>query len=373
MTEQVLQIIPTPPNSVDGIGDYAFLLANQMLMDAQIETHFLVFRNDLDIALAADRFPTDRFSIAQLPTHRPEVFRSLIPQNIRAIIIHFSGYPYFNTSLKGMLGVGTPFWLVDTLQSIQQSRKLKLVVMFHELPKLHLKQFYFFGALNPIHSIVARHLCQVADTVLTTSAKYESILTRWVKKPVFRIPIFSNMGEPDLVPALTERKRRMVVFGGTSRQRVYQNAVKELIEICHALGIEEICDIGPSLNLQTTYRFDDISLVEMGFQSREIISQILLESVAGCLDYTPFPGDLSKSGVFAAYCAHGMVPIITRYNPSEPDGLYIDRQYLALDRDSMSFNSEQLRMVSHSAYQWYQGHSLQEISKMFALHIFDNE
>jgi hypothetical protein len=367
MAEQILQIIPTPPNSSDGIGDYAFLLASQLLKDAQINTQFLVFRNDIEVAPVIDEF-----SVARLPIYLPENLDSFIPEGVRAIVVHFSGYPYFDTSLKGMLGFRTPFWLVNVLQSIQQSRNIKLIVMFHELPKLYWKQFYLFGSLNPIHSIVSRRLAQIADTVLTTSAKYQNILTQWVKKPVLRLPIFSNMGEPELIPPLVERKRRLVVFGGAARQRVYQNAAKELIEACHSLGIEEICDIGPSLKLEVTYHFNGISLTEMGFQAKETISKLLLTSIAGCLDYTPFPGDLSKSGVFAAYCAHGMVPINTRYNPSESDGLNRNQHYLVLDHKLKNWNLVNLQTVADNARNWYQSHSLKEVSKTFVLSIRNN-
>lgn len=366
MTAQILQIIPTPPNSSDGIGDYALLLAAQLLKDAQIHTQFLVFRNDIEATSAIDGF-----SVTTLLSHQSQSLCSLIPRDIQAIIVHFSGYPYFNTTLKGILGFETPFWFVDALRAIQQARKIKLIVMFHELPKLYWKQVYFFGALNPIHSIVARHLARIADTVLTTSSNYQNVLSQWVKKPIIRLSIFSNMGEPLPIPPLAERKRRLVVFGGTARQRVYQNAAQPLVETCHALGIEEILDIGPSLNLQSPYQFDGISWVEMGFQSKETISQLLLTSIAGCLDYTPFPGDLSKSGVFAAYCAHGLVPISTRYNPSEAEGLYPDQHYLVLDKGLINLNLEELQIVASTAYKWYQNHSLSAVSSVFSHHLLN--
>ncbi len=36
----------------------------------------------------------------------------------------------------------------------------------------------------------------------------------------------------------------------------------------------------------------------------------MLNAIAGIFDYTPFPGDLAKSGVLAAYCAHGSYSLV---------------------------------------------------------------
>lgn len=363
---KILQIIPTPPNLSDGIGDYASLLAKQLLKDHQITTHFLAFRTDIELTPVIDGF-----SATRLPAHHSQALLSTISEDIKAIVVHFSGYPYFKTNLKGTFGIDTPFWLIEALQSAIDSHHLKLIVMFHELPKLYWKQFYFFNYLNPIHSIVSRRLARLADAVITSSAGYQTILTKWLNQPVTRLSIFSNMGEPDFIPPLAERKRRMVIFGGSARYRVYKNAAKELIHCCKSLEIDEIYDIGPFLNLKKAFEFQDINLLELGFKSQEEISQIMLNSVAGCFDYTPFPGDLGKSGVLAAYCSHGLVPITTHYNPSEADGLQMNRHYLALKSWS-DLNLSAMQTVANNAHSWYQSHNLKEIANTFASSIINN-
>jgi hypothetical protein len=363
MSNQILQIIPTPPNSSDGIGDYALLLATQLLKDAQINTQFLVFRSDINVEPVINGFPA-----MQLPAHNPEAFFSAVQVDIQAVVVHFSSYPYFDTSLKGAFGIGTPFWLIDALQEVISSRKLKLIVMFHELPKLHWKQIYFFNYLNPIHSLVSRRLATIANTVLASSTKYQSILSKWLGKNVVKISIFSNMGEPKSVPLLRNRKRRLVIFGGSSRCRIYKNNLNGLIQACRALGIEQICDVGPPMNLPKSLILD-IDFVEMGFRPQAEISELLLTSIAGCVDYSPFPGDLGKSGVFAAYCAHGLVPILTRYNPSEADGLYINQHYLALGAELDDLDLAELQMVADNAHQWYMTHALKVTAQVFSSHI----
>lgn len=360
MATRILQIVPTPPYIGDGIGDYASLLALRLWQDFKIETNFLVFRTDFKVDLEKSRFPT-----AQISDHSLQALFAAIPEDIDAIILHFSGYPYFNSTFKGMLGINTPFWLADAIESIVNLRKVKLIFMVHELPRLNRGQFYLFGFLNPIQNIVSYRIAKTAHTVLTSSNKYQRILSKWLRRNVPKISIFSNMGEPDSISPLAERKSRLVIFGGSARCRIYQNNFQSLIQSCKLLGIEEICDIGPPLNLPK-YPDLEINLVEMGFRSQTEISELLLTSLAGCLDYSPYPGNLGKSGVFAAYCAHGLVPILTRYNSSEGDGLHMNRHYLVLGSVLESWNLAELQTIADKAYEWYQTHTLKEISKIFS-------
>ena len=356
---KILQIIPTPPNYADGIGDYALQLATQLRQDFQVDTQFLVFRNDVQVEPVASGF-----AMQQLSTHTAEKCRAAIPRDLQAIIVHFSAYPYFNTSLKGSLGVGTPFWFVEALRSIVADRQIKLVVMFHELPKLHWQQFYLFDFLNPIHCIVSRRLARMADVVLTSSSRFQSILSTWIDRDVPKIPIFSNMGEPESIVPLRERQRRLIIFGGAARARIYNNHSSVLLQSCQLLGITEIYDIGSTLDLPD-YSHAGINLCSIGFRSPAEISELLSTSLAGCIDYSPFPGNLGKSSVFAAYCAHGIVPILTRYNPSEVDDLYMGKHYLGLGSELANLNLDKLQLIADTAHQWYWGHTTQAIAKTF--------
>jgi hypothetical protein len=363
----VLQIIPTPPNLGDGIGDYALLLAEQMLKDYDVITHFLVFRLDVEINSAVNGFP-----MSGLNDHSCQAFASAFPEGIDAIILHLSQYPYFETNLRGTFGFGTPFWFPRALEKAIKLRQLKLLVVFDELPKLYWRQIYLFNLLNPIHKIVFRRIAKIASNILTDNYINKAILMNWTKKPVTLIPVFSTIGEPDRVPLLADRKQRMIVFGGSARSRIYnsQASVDKLIHACYALGIKEIVDVGSPLDLQNKYNFQDIAFIEEGYLSSQDIQQLLLTSIAGCLDYTPFPGELAKSSVFAAYCAHGVVPISTQYNPSEGDGIYVNQHYLNLD-DSRSFSSSALQVISDNVQSWYQPRSLKAVAEIFVSQIPD--
>lgn len=351
MDKTIVQIVPRIPPHTDGVGDYSLKLAEQLLNDYKINTHFLVFKKDIEIESFVNGFPATLLS-----THTPEFFLSVLPQNIDTVLLHYSNYPYLSGKLDA------PFWLVKGLELAVKLRQIKLVVMFHELPMLKYKKINF---LNPIQSIVSRRLAQLASTVITDSGRFQAILSQWIQRPIKCIPDFSTIGEPNEIKTLAERKRRIIVFGTTDRHRVYANFLNELLSTCHILGIEEIYDIGKPLNLHLS-NFNGIHVVEMGFQPSEVVSQLMLESMAGFFDYSRFPGDLGKSTVFAAFCAHGLIPIISQYNPSEADGLEMNKHYLVPGEPLKTCNLSQLQTIADNAHNWYKGHSIPENAKVFA-------
>lgn len=348
----IVQIVPRLPPHTDGVGDYSTQLASQLLKDHRIATQFLVFQQGIKIEPIVAGFPA-----TGIPTHTVEAFLSVLPKNITGIILHYSNYPYVRNKWDA------PFWLARALEKAVKQRNIKLIVMFHELPFLKFNNFNF---LHPIQSLVSRRLVQSATTVITDSARFQVILERWLQYPITCIPDFSTIGEPDdVVPHLSDRTPRIIVFGGSDRARVYQNHLKALLYSCQALGIEEICDIGKSLDLQPS-DFPGVRLVQMGFQPAEAIRELMLNSLAGFIDYSRFPGDLGKSSVFAAFCAHGLVPICSCYNPSEADGLEMYKHYLVPNRSLQDLSLIQLQTVANNSNMWYKNHNLIQNTKVFA-------
>lgn len=349
---KLLQIVPRLPPYSDGVGDYARLLAKQLSQSYQKETEFVAFRPGSKTPTETDGFYTHR-----LFNHTTDSFLTLIPKDIKGIILHYSNYPY----LEGKLDA--PFWLAYALETLARQRTLPLVVMFHELPTLKWKNF---RALNPLQSLVSRQLAKIANAVITDSHHFKTHLEKWTDASVTCIPDFSTIGEPqaDQIHPLNKRKPRLVVFGGSDRKRAYRD-LAALIQTCKALGIQEICDIGTSQNLDPN-SFEPISFKEMGFQPAETVRRILLESMAGLIDYSRFPGDLGKSSVFAAFCAHGLMPICTQYNPSEPDGVFVDKQYVTAGNHLSNWSAQQCQGVANQARAWYCQHSLDINAKLFA-------
>ncbi|MGJ3253844.1 MAG: hypothetical protein ACFE0J_22330 [Elainellaceae cyanobacterium] len=353
----IIQIVPRMPPLVDGIGDYSLKLADQLLEHHGIVTNFLVCQQRKRLNPVIGGFPA-----VGLPNQEIETFLELMPKGVTRVILHYTNYPY-------VLGKhDAPFWLLNALEAACQQHNLKLIVMFHELPLLKKTRY-----IRPIQGFVALRIAKLADHVLTNCANFNAILSKWVQQPVATVPVFSNVCEPPSFPPLAERPRRMIVFGGPSRARIYRDSADALTHACQALGIEEICDIGPSLKLDQLNVSDlvDVPIMEMGIRPLDEISELMLMAIAGFFDYSRFPGYLAKSGVFAAYCAHGLVPISATYNPSEADGVCADQHYLIANQRLEELKLQTLQTIADTAHQWYAAHSQQKSADIFADHLFN--
>src|SRR5207244_2834552 len=101
-----------------------------------------------------------------------------------------------------------------------------------------------------------------------------------------------------------------------------------------------------------------------GVLPAEEISQILRKCKAGFLRY--YPGYLSKSTIFSAYCAHGVVPIFPTENNSERDRLFRGAHYL-LPVDLNVLDIESLVSgVASNIREWYRNHDLKRTATIFA-------
>ncbi|MEM1168649.1 MAG: hypothetical protein AAGJ08_06090 [Cyanobacteria bacterium P01_H01_bin.35] len=354
MTKKIIQIIPRLPLYGDGVADYSVKLSETLLQQFGISTEFMIFEPEGEIR------ELNNFHIQRLPAHNPDTLISLLPQRTKTVILQYSNYPYLKSKLKA------PFWLLKALQLAMNSYQIKLIVMFHELPIL---KYNSINVLNPIQSILSYQLAKLADVTITNNAKIQSTLSQWLNKPVTSIPNFSTIGEPNCIRPLKERKYRIVVFGTThNRSRIYGKYFNLLLLTCKKLGIREIYDIGQTININRD-RLSGIHLVQMGKQPPEVVSDILLSSTLGFLDYSWYPGCLGKSTVFAAFSAHGLVTILTKYNPSERDGIYLNKHYLLAEDSLNIMNLEELQLIANNARQWYSGHNLISNARIFASYL----
>ena len=345
---EILQLCPKLPPAIDGIGDYALTLAHGLLQHG-IRTHFMTLQK----ATPSDM--SDRFSRLPLPTESPKAFVEAIPTDIQAVVLHYSDYPYDPKH-------GAPFWLLEALAAMKP-RSLPLLVIFHEFPSFYLlkKTFYLF----PWQQQVAWKLAKLADTIVTNNAVTKTILASRLQQPIINLPVFSNIGECEQPLPLKQRQRRLIVFGTPGRRaRIYQRSQSMLLNSCQLLGIEEIWDIGPSLELQQS-EIAGIPFVQKGEQPANVISHLLSESLAGIV-YSTDNGRLAKSGVFATYCAHGLVPIVTHKDSPIMDGLQVNKQFLFAGLQAQTMVMEQMQAIADKGYQWYNGHNQENTVKCFA-------
>ena len=221
---------------------------------------------------------------------------------------------------------------------------------------------------------LAGRLSQISDRCLTSNQNYAEVLyqlSQGKQSQIPTLPVFSNVGEPKQIPRLTERSRRLVVFGSPSiRKRAYRQSLKELSQVCQLFDIQEILDIGAPTGLVLS-SIQDIPIVEKGKLSAPEISEILLNSFAGFFNY--HLEYLAKSGVFAAYCAHGMLTVSPRVYASTQDGIEPGKHYWVFsDRITEITDCVEAQAIASHAYNWYQTHNLSVQTQNFVTHGLGN-
>jgi len=77
---------------------------------------------------------------------------------------------------------------------------------------------------------------------------------------------------------------------------------------------------------------------------------------------------LGKSTIFAAYCAHGLLPVSAKGSKLPVDGIESGKHYWI--PDSLN-NLDEVQAIAQNAHQWYQPHSLSLQAKTFAINLTD--
>ncbi len=268
------------------------------------------------------------------------------------VFLHYVCYGYAQR--------GCPVWLVEGLERWKNTHpQSRLITMFHEL--------YAFGPpwrssfwLSPLQRRLARKVWDLSDGAITSSPVFAARLDAWRRRgstPLLQIPVFSNVAEPAQISAWSVREPKMVVFGRAGiESRVYGLRSQLLAQVCHELAISEIVDIGPRTDTVPEH-VDGIKVTALGHLSTERVSTILASARAGFLDYASHV--LEKSGVFAAYAAHGVLPVVTKYIEYTPSDLMEGVHYWAPGRrDRPTSLKPDFVQIGLRLHAWYEDHAL---------------
>lgn len=351
---KVLVIVPRLPPSIDGVGDYSFKLTTGLSGDMQFD--FLV----CDPKWNGPDF-LESFKILKLKQRSSSELLKYLKQ-YETVFLHYVGYGYARR--------GCPFWLVQGLVIWRKNKNFKLISFFHEL--------YAFGSIltsqfwtSAFQQLIFRKLANVSDVIFTSknnySLKIKNVL-RDSNKLVTTIPVFSNVGELAQTDFINfeNRKKCLVIFGGKGvRTRAYTRSLEKIQYAIKQLGITEVIDIGPAITVVPSDILG-VPITVMGEKSSYEISSILCSVRYGFIDYpTEY---LCKSGVFASYCAHGLVTISSFYENQLEDGVIQNKHYVPIKDSGFSFNEELFEEISKNSFDWYQEHNLhthfEKISKV---------
>lgn len=359
---KLVSIVPRFFPLIDGIGNYALAHARLLREASGIDTHFIV----ADPAWQALE-SVEGFEITHLPRRFASNLIGVLPRTPQdTVVLHYGGYGYAKR--------GCPVWLITALERWRKGNDGRsLVTIFHELYATGPPWTSSFW-LSPLQKNLTSRLARLSDQSLTSleeNARTLTAMSGYGDGRTHHLPVFSSIGEPRLPPPLKDRRPRLVVFGtGGRRIEVYRRSMAELNRICRALEIEEVLDIGQPIDNEF-FRGLAVRSSVLGLLSSDQVSELLLDSVAGVIDYPA--AVLGKSSIFAAYCSHRVIPIVAPHVEASPaDGLQANSHYWLTDVGTGQLNLNEGQAVADRALDWYRQHNLSTHAKLLAACLLGN-
>jgi hypothetical protein len=345
----LIQVVPRLLPARCGVSDHAILLATELKSRFGIDTAFVVLNSEERCSLP--------FRVVHCaPEQLAETCRSLNGKRPGAILIHLSGYGY--------AADGAPLRLASALERLRADGGFRIGVFFHELSASGMPWTSAFWHARRQKRALRRiaATCELAVTNIRVHVDWlERETVRASASPVVYLPVFSLVGEAQQPVPLAQRDPVMVVFGlGVTRQKAF----KELLALGSTLeqiGVRQILDIGPEF--EAPGEVAGIPVRRMGALPAEEIAGHFERSTFGFLSYTPYC--LAKSGVFAGYCAHGLVPVNAQHFQGEIDGLK-EGENLFSPQTIGAMEPAGLERCSMAAWRWYLGHALSNHAAAYA-------
>jgi hypothetical protein len=344
-----IHVVPRRTTEPNGVTDYALTLAGAIRTYRHANSVFL--SGTPSVLPVEDDWKTVCVPRRHAQTLADTVQLLSAETNARAVFLHYSGYGYQKR--------GVPFWLVQGLRIWRRhAGPVPLLTIFHEL----------YATGRPWHSAfwlcllqkqIARSILNLSSAAITPTDLYRMRLSEWrdgAASKITAMPVCSNVGEPGCGLAPCARTATAVVFGLAGvEDRLFGVYRSEIERIISALGIENIFDVGPRLSSMPR-TLAGAPVISKGVLPQGAVSELLQRARFG---FVAYPLDfIGKSGVFAAYAAHGVVPIVLSEKQGSFDGLQPWRHFLDALRLETRPGAKHLASIQRNLFTWYTSHSL---------------
>ena len=346
----LIQVVPRRTAEPDGIANYALALAHSLRTYHDVNNIFLSATPSVHAIPVEDDWKTVCVPRRQAQTLADTVQSLSAETNAGAVVLHFSGYGYQKR--------GVPFWLVQGLRIWSRVRRVPLLTIFHELYATG-RPWHSSFWLCPLQKQIARNILDLSSAAITPTDLYRKHLLEWRDGSAIKItamPVFSGVGEPGCGSPPFARTATAVVFGLAGvEDRLFGTYRPEMERIISALGIEQIFDVGPRL-FSVPRTLAGVPVISKGTLPQRAVSELLQSARFGFLAY---PLDfVGKSGVFAAYAAHGVVPIVLSDREGAFDGLQPSQHFLDGLRLGTGIGAEDFASIQCKLFTWYTSHSV---------------
>ncbi len=350
-TRHVVQIVPRFFPTACGVGDYARLLAAEWQRRPGLVSSFLV----ADEHWSGSQQP-ESGGARRMMRSVCEDWTDLVGQPLSGVVLQYSGYGYARR--------GAPLWLVRTLRSFRRRfPQVPLITMFHEVAAAGPVSTSSFW-LRPLQLYVALCLRALSDREMTNcevNARVLETLPGMKRRKLVVQPVYSNFGEVSSGASWVQRVRRIVVFNSNFGEQA--PTARFWLELAAAAGIvtaSTVTMIGRPVEVPPGLSFQ---VVQPGFLAAEEVSAILADSAFGYVFHGPLL--LGKSGVFAAFAAHGVVPLIQTNSDVLPDGLIEGKTFHALRHSLPADAAAYFEQIRLNVQAWYLPHSLAATAEVY--------
>jgi hypothetical protein len=349
---RVIHVAPELPPTVGGVADYTAILSRRLVevSDGAVDP----------VLVHAGKDPTDTIEVEfPIVDQSGEQSAGALANTVRrlaneaneaaAVLLEYSGYGYAKR--------GAPLWLARGLRRVCEEEEILLVTMFHELYATGPPWTSAFW-VSPLQRFVASRIAKMSGGIVANRSSAVRWLQRYRSSKALTIqvqPVFSNVGEPDTLPAFEDRFRHGVVFGGGGRKSAIYNKHRNLLRsLVERNGITKILDIGPT---RGHFPAEESWSQSLGVLTANDISHQLESVSLGVLSY---PGSrLGKSGVAAAFASHGVPFLLLDEEETRGDtDPYVEGEHFlrsnAVEDSEAFYSKDRLLKMSRSIQALYQ-------------------
>jgi hypothetical protein len=262
-----------------------------------------------------------------------------------AVLLHYVGYGYARR--------GAPLRLLREIEAWKRRTPgARLLVQFHEIAASGPPWRSSFWT-GPLQVTIARRLARLAAGAVTSLERFAQRLRRFAPAlPVEVLPVFSNVGEPESVAPLHTRDPSVVLFAGPSgRAYVWRHLVDQLEAVVHATGARRVLEIGAQPEGPPVV--GSVPVERRGELCAAAVSSELSRARTGFLAY--HPPYLGKSTAYAAFSAHGMLPVCD-WVGGEPGPAIGEGERWCRSARLPELDAERRQGLASAARQWYRDH-----------------
>ncbi len=358
---ELVHLTPRFAPQIDGLGDYARLMAEALKGALQLESRFIIGDPQWNLLPKLATSPFTAEAVAQRDAG--ELLRRL--EKVRTVVLHYVPYGYHKR--------GVPFWINRALRQWKRARpERRLIIVFHELwasgPPWK-SEFY----LSLLQRRLVTELHRLCDGALTSTALMERMLNEIQPGKARLMPIpsaFPQMTAPGQRAFHRGGPVRVVAFGQEASRHLSIQVHEKLLRALHAEGLLAGVDAvgkgaddsdAPSADVRLLRTFLPAPLIRAYRDVTPPRGAELLRQADLFLSYYPSIL-LCKSSALTAALASGCIPVLPEARQAEPltdgtDVLACDGSAEQIRRITGLARAGQLGPIGEAGWRWYDRHA----------------